>query len=424
MSLRFTLPVSLLVSALALASAGCGQKSSAAAQKAEPPAKVPNVPKEDKLNEFELTAKAEERLAIVTTPVEKRALARMRMYGGEIVLPTGGSLIVAAPLAGFLEAPPKGGIPKVGEPVRKGQPIFRLRPRLAADKDVRGPAERLSEVQARIALGQAQTDADGQVKQAKVNVDKAKLDLQRAERLQKNDAGTVRAVDDARAALKLADEILDAAAARKKLVDSLSIEEEGGALNPLVIEAPQDGIIRVENAIAGEGVAAGAPLFEVMNTSVVWVKVPIYVGELREIAKDESARLSNVEDRVGQGAVVADPVKAPPTAWAPSSTADLYYQIDNREGYFRPGQKVNANLVLREEKESLVVPWSAVVVDINGGHWVYENVGEHKFARRRVQVKYVVDSLAVLAGNSPAVGAKVVTEGAAELFGTEFFVPK
>ena len=103
---------------------------------------------------------------------------------------------------------------------------------------------------------------------------------------------------------------------------------------------------------------------------------------------------------------------------------DLYYQLDNREGYFRPGQKVNANLVLREEKESLVVPWSAVVVDINGGYWVYENVGEHKYARRRVQVKYVVDSLAVLAGNSPAVGAKVVTEGAAELFGTEFFVPK
>jgi multidrug efflux pump subunit AcrA (membrane-fusion protein) len=262
------------------------------------------------------------------------------------------------------------------------------------------------------------------VNQAVVNVDKSKLDLQRAERLQKNDAGTIRAVDDARAALDFANEVLKAATARKKLVDSLTIDEAGGALQPLVIEAPQDGIIRVENAIAGEGVAAGAPLFEVMNASVVWVKVPIYVGELREIAADQPARLSDVQDRVGQGAVMASPVSAPPTAVALSSTADLYYQIENREGYFRPGQKVNANLVLRDEKESLVVPWSAVVVDINGGYWVYENVGEHKFARRRVQVKYVVDSLAVLAGNGPPVGAKIVTEGAAELFGTEFFVPK
>jgi hypothetical protein len=63
------------------------------------------------------------------------------------------------------------------------------------------------------------------------------------------------------------------------------------------------------------------------------------------------------------------------------------------------------------------------VTDINGGTWVYENVGEHKFARQRVAVKYVADSLAVL-DRGPAVGAKVVTEGAAELFGTEFFVAK
>jgi RND family efflux transporter MFP subunit len=423
MSHRLTLIAGLIACLASLLTAGCGQKSAASAKKPEPPAKVPNVPKEDKLNEFELTPQAEERLAIATTPVEKRAIARMRMYGAEIVLPTGASLIVTAPLAGFLEAPPKGGIPKTGEPVKKGQPIYLLRPRLSADKDVRPPGEKLSEIQAQIALGQAQTDADGQVKQAQVNVVKAKLDLARAEKLQQNDAGTQRAVDDARAALDLANEVLKAAAARKKLVDGLSIEEAGGAQQALVIEAPQDGIVRTETAVAGEGVPAGAPLFEVMNSRVMWVKVPVYVGELREIAADQPAGISDVQDRIGQGAVSAPPVSAPPTAMPTASTADLYYAIENRDGYFRPGQRVNASLPLREERESLVVPWSAVVVDINGGYWVYENVGEHKFARRRVQVKYVVDSQAVLAAG-PAVGAKIVTQGAAELFGTEFFVSK
>ena len=423
MSPRLTNAARLMMCLVALLNAGCGQKSTASAKKAEPPAKVPNVPKEDKLNEFELTPQAEERLAIVTTPVEKKAIARMHMYGGEIVLPTGASLIVTAPQAGFLEAPPKGGIPRMGEPVRKGQPIYLLRPRLSADKDVRTPGERLSEIQARIALGQAQTDADGQVNQARVSVDKAKFDLQLAEKLLKGDAGTLRQVNDARAALNLADEALKAALARKKLVDGLSIEEGGGAQQAVLIEAPQDGIVRTENAIAGEAVAAGAPLFEVMNSRVVWVKVPVYVGELREIADDRPAGISDVQDRIGHGAVTAPPVSAPPTAIAQASTADLYYEIENRDGYFRPGQKVNANLPLREERESLVVPWSAVVVDINGGYWVYENVGEHKFARRRVQVKYVADKSAVLAAGPP-VGAKIVTQGAAELFGTEFFVPK
>jgi RND family efflux transporter MFP subunit len=410
----------LLLSALL---AGCEHKSSGASKKSEPPANVPNVPKEDQLNTFTLTPAAEKRLGIETAAIEKKPVVRRRVYGGEVVLPTGASLVVTAPLAGFLESPPKGGIPKVGETVRKGQAIYRLRPRLSAEKDVRGPAERLNEVQARILLGQAQTDADGQVKQAKVNVDKAKLDLQRAERLQKNDAGTVRAVDDARAALKLAEEVYDASLARKKLVDSMSIEEEGGALHPLVIEAPQDGIIRVENAVAGEGVAAGAPLFEVMNPAVVWVKVPVYVGELDEIADNQPARLSNLEDRLGARGVVATPVSAPPSALALSSTADLYFEIDNREGRFRPGQKMNASVALRNEREGLVIPWSAVVFDVNGGTWVYESLGEQKYARRRVQVKYVADSTAVLA-SGPAAGAKVVTVGAAELFGTEFFVAK
>jgi hypothetical protein len=58
------------------------------------------------------------------------------------------------------------------------------------------------------------------------------------------------------------------------------------------------------------------------------------------------------------------------------------------------------------------------VTDINGGTWVYEVVGEHKFTRRRVQIKYVVDSNAVLA-SGPPVGSKIVTQGAIELFGTE-----
>jgi len=106
-----------------------------------------------------------------------------------------------------------------------------------------------------------------------------------------------------------------------------------------------------------------------------------------------------------------------------ASSADLYYEVDNKDGRFRPGQKMNAGLPLRDEREALVVPESAIVYDILGGSWVYESVGEHKYSRRRVQVKYVLDKTAVL-GNGPPAGTKIVSEGAAELLGTEFFVSK
>ena len=45
-------------------------------------------------------------------------------------------------------------------------------------------------------------------------------------------------------------------------------------------------------------------------------------------------------------------------------------------------------------------------------------IGDRAYARRRVVVRYVANGLAVLAAGPP-VGTAVVTDGAAELFGTE-----
>ncbi|MFZ5830400.1 MAG: membrane fusion protein MtrC, partial [Planctomycetota bacterium] len=82
------------------------------------------------------------------------------------------------------------------------------------------------------------------------------------------------------------------------------------------------------------------------------------------------------------------------------------------------GERVGVALTLNTEATPLTVPWSAVLYDVHGGAWVYEVVGDRTFERRRVHVEYVVDGKAVCE-YGPAEGAKVVTAGAAELFGTE-----
>ena len=411
-----------LVATLAALAAGCGQKTSAA-PKAEPAAKVPkDAPKEDKLNEIELTPKAEERLGIVTTPIEKKPVLRMRTYGGEVVLPTGASLIVTAPLGGFLKAPPDAGPLKVGQPVRKGQPIYVLVSGLSKEQTVLAPADRVNLIIALTNLAQSRNDAQAQVEQTAEQLNLTKIELERQEMLV-GGAGTRAALDRAKSAFAVAQAAYDFALKRKKLWDDAHLNEDEGTFKSLVIESPQDGIIRTESATTNEAVALGAPLFEVMNTSNVWVKVPVYVGELAEVDVDQPARLSNLEDRSGAKAVSARPVSAPPTATPLASSADLYYEVDNKDGRFRPGQKMNAGLPLRDEREALVVPDSAIVYDILGGSWIYESLGDHKYARRRVQVKYVIDKTAVLA-NGPPAGSKIVSEGAAELLGTEFFVSK
>jgi cobalt-zinc-cadmium efflux system membrane fusion protein len=59
-----------------------------------------------------------------------------------------------------------------------------------------------------------------------------------------------------------------------------------------------------------------------------------------------------------------------------------------------------------------------VVFDIHGGTWVYEQLGEYRYARRRVVIGHSVGADAVLA-SGPATGTNVVSAGAQELFGAE-----
>ena len=101
-----------------------------------------------------------------------------------------------------------------------------------------------------------------------------------------------------------------------------------------------------------------------------------------------------------------------------AATSDLFFAVSNEDGTLRPGQRVEVELRLRQPEHARVVPWSAVVYDYDGGAWVYETTAPHVFVRRRVQVRRVDGDLAVLSGG-PAPGARVVSQGAAELFGTE-----
>lgn len=412
---RQTVATSLLV---CFVLCGC-EKASGTAAKAPPPAVVAKIAQEDQLNTITLRPEAEQRLGITTAPVAIRPMERLRSYGGEIALPTGASIIVAAPIGGTLQAPNKP-IPPVGAKVAAKQPIFLLLPLLSPERAVLTPAERVRFAEARNTVAQSQIDAAGQVQQAQVQVDAAKIALERAERLLKEQAGTARAVDDAQAQLSLAMKTLEAVESRKQLVDNIKLDEEKpGNLEPLVIESPRDGIVRAEHVAAGEVVAPGAPLFEVMDCDPVWVRVSVYAGEVDDLAADRAALVSGIADRPGDTPRKAKPIAAPPTAVPLAAAVDLYFELPNPDAKLRPGERVTAKLAVRGETESPTIPWSAVVHDMQGGEWVYEQTAPQTFVRRRVQVRYVVDGTAVLA-QGPKAGTQIVTAGAIELFGTEF----
>ncbi len=409
---RFRLGLGLI-----LFTVGC-QPASMTPSKQTAPSKVTGAVKEDTLTTVELTEEAEKRLGIETAAIEMRSLPQHRTYGGEVTLPTDATITVSATVAGLLQLPDGAKAARSGAVVVGKQPILTLLPLVLT------PSDRTALAMARNGVATQRADAAGLVQQAQTQVDAARIALNRAERLDKDGAGSKRVVDEAKAQLTLSEKALEAAISRKKIVDETQLDEESNIdQKPLVIEAPQAGIVRAMHALPGEVVMAGAPLFEIMNTETLWIRVPVYVGETDGLAIDQPATIGELASRPGQERVKAEPLAAPPTATALASTVDLYYSIPNPEGKLRPGQRVSVQLPLRTDKEQRAIPWSAVVQDIHGGSWIYERRSDRKFIRRRVQVKQVVDQWAVLE-QGPPVGTTIVVTGVAEVFGTEFWVQK
>ena len=125
----------LVIFATAAATYWLALSKPAAAAKAAappPPAQVAKTLKEDQILTITLPPEAMARLALTTGVTEIKPVRRLHMYGGEITVPAGQTVIVSAPLSGTLKAP-AGGVPQPGQSVKKGQLLFELLPLLTPE---------------------------------------------------------------------------------------------------------------------------------------------------------------------------------------------------------------------------------------------------------------------------------------------------
>lgn len=403
---------------------GCRRAGDSGPKKPETPAKVAQPVDEQGLNTVPLTEEKEQRLGIRTAEVKLTDKQRKRTFGGEVFIPPGQTIIVSAPIAGTLSAPDGAPIPSPGSKLAAGQPVFRFTPLLTPERDVLTPAERVRVAQTKADIATAQIEAERQVESAKVNLEAAKIAYDRAVQLLKNKAGSQRSVDEAEAAWKLAREALATAEARHAFLSGIRLDEDAGEIASRTIESPVAGVLQGIDAAAGETVAAGEALFRVVKLDRVWIRVPVYVGNWRKIDTDQGASVAEYGQPPDAALRAAKYVSTPPRSADPAATTvDLFYELANEDGRLYPGQRLPVTLPMRSLQKSLVVPWSAIVYDVHGGAWVYEQVASQTYVRRRVEVRYVDGADAILA-RGPRPGAKVVSEGAAELFGHEFGVGK
>jgi biotin carboxyl carrier protein len=401
-----------------LGPSSCGRSPATEAEKAPPPAKVEHPVSESDLTTVRLRPEAEARLGLKTAPVESSRVPDSRTFGGVAVVPLGRKLTVSAPFAGVVRAPSGNEGSRaidvgVAAQVEKGTPVLLLEPLL-------GP-------EARQDVAVLRVDTAGRQEKAKRELEAAKVALARAEETLRSGTGTRGAVEEAKARVLVAGAELDAAAQRLQVFADLEAVTGEQGRRAVTIPSPLDGRLQDLYVAPGQAVAGGAPLFEVADLGRLWIRVPVYAGDLADLDLKSRARFAKLGEEASAAGVFASADllwDAPFTADAGASSVDLYFEpAEDAPGLVAPGAKVQVLLQLKSAAESAVVPWSAIVHDVHGGTWVYELSAPHTFVRRRVEVSRVDQGRAVLA-RGPAVGTPVVSEGAAELYGTEFFAGK
>jgi cobalt-zinc-cadmium efflux system membrane fusion protein len=264
------------------------------------------------------------------------------------------------------------------------------------------PAERDQHIEAQRAATAAEADELA-----------ARQRLQRLEQLLKDGAASVRSVEEARAQHQVTAAALTAARERLAGVSKNPV----GAQGELVVSAPFDGVVQRISAVPGQTVAASAALLELAQIDTLWVRVAVYAGDAANIDQRQGVTVRRLGETAA--AMSATHVTAPLQGDPAAASVDLYYALSASAGTLRPGERVLVELPLTSTQQELVVPDTAVLYDIHGGTWVYEDLGGNAYARRRIEVARHAGDRAVV-GRGLAEGAKVVTAGAAELFGTEF----
>ena len=367
------------------------------APKPAPPAKVDNAKPEGALATVTLTDEAERHLGIKTEKVVMEDVRSTRTVGGEATVPAGRSVVVTAPAAGTLAAPAKR--PPALGPVSSGEAIFELLP-LQSDRNLRADAER-------------------DVHEADARLTEATQRLQRLEQLLAEGSASQRSVEEARAARAVAAATAEAAKRRLESTARLPIGPRG----ELALTAPFNGMITAIRAAPGQTVAAGAPIAEIAQLSQLWIRVPLYPGDLTAVDVAQAASVARLGEETTGPWHTASRIAGPPAADPSAASVDLFFQIDNASRTIRPGERLTVRLPLKASERALVVPQSAVIYDVGGGAWVYELRSPHVYARRRVELRSQAGDRMIVA-RGLAEGLTIVTVGAAELYSTEFYVNK
>jgi membrane fusion protein, heavy metal efflux system len=326
---------------------------------------------------------------------------------GRIVPVPSKRAVVAPPVGGIVES---GTIPRIGQRVMQGQVLAKLRQTPTAAEvaqiqaantqihieNTRLEAERRRLVQAEV--------------EAAARLEEATHDLGRSQRLYEKKAYSAKALE--------ADELdKTAKAAQLEAIRAQLRALQAGTLATSVsdseydVRAPISGTIVRVNKSAGEQVAPGEAIIEIVALDTVWVEAPIFERDLGKLARQGSAVFTTTAfpEKQFQGRLV-DIGKVVDEQ---SRTATAIFEVVNRSEELSIGMQADLRLNGGTPAPVLLVPREAVL-DNEGKKIVYVLLSGEEFERRDVVLgDEYGGKVAILSGIKP--GERVVTQGAYQL---------
>lgn len=181
------------------------------------------------------------------------------------------------------------------------------------------------------------------------------------------------------------------------------------------------GVSRAVAAPAPEPVAPPTGQAAIPASGEVWVFVAVSPAEWDRLASDKPARLLPLDARSGK-TLIAQPSRMDPEEDRKRLMLKLYYVVPGKDHGLAVNDRVRVELQVAGDSDTKrkVVPYGTVFYDAKGDTWVYVNPDPLTFQRQRIVVERVEGDLAILS-DGPAVGTRVVTVGAALLYGSEIF---
>ena len=299
-----------------------------------------------------------------TELTDSRSYRRSIELPGRIIPDPNASGYVQAAIGGRL-APPPGGFPRLGTPVKSGDVLAYLTPPLQAI-DVSTMRQQQGDLDQQISIVERRVvryEAIGPSGVPRAQIEEARLEL---------------------AGLK----------ERRASLDKVRREPEA-------LIASIAGVIAEGTPVAGQIAQPNAIIFQIIDPGHLWIEALSFdaIADSQEASAITSG--GRVLSLTPRGSGLADR----------SQSIPIHFAIEGDVTGLRAGQFVTVLVTTNEQKQGIAIPRTSVVRGANGQDFVFEHVSAERIMPRAVRVEPLDgDRVLVLAGLTPA--TRVIVQGA------------